>query len=148
MKKKSENLILIVDDQEDDRVVLKRMLSRAGVTNPIVCLGDGHEAIGYLKGDGAYHDRRQFPLPAAIFLDLNMPVMSGWEVLDWMGKAGMTEKMRIFVYSQPKSLREVHALYTCGANSFIQKPVMEYELEGLIQNFPGIWELRGKAEVT
>src|SRR3954463_9666428 len=121
MKKRPEDLLLIVDDQEDDRAILKRMLSRAGVTNRILCLGDGHEAVDYLKGDGAYRDRNRFPLPAAIFLDLQMPMMSGWQVLDWMGRAGMTEKMRIFVYSQPKSVCEVQALYTCGASSFIQK---------------------------
>jgi CheY-like chemotaxis protein len=76
-----------------------------------------------------------------------MPIVSGWQVLDWLQRTGMTDKIRIFVYSQPKSLREVQALYTCGANSFIQKPVMDYELQGLISNFPGVWELGAEAEV-
>jgi CheY-like chemotaxis protein len=148
MKNKPQDLLLIVDDQEDDRAILQRILNRAGVKNRILCLGDGHDAVAYLKGEGAYGNRSRFPLPVAIFLDLQMPLVSGWQVLDWMRKAGLTGKMRIFVYSQPKTMREVQTLYTCGANAFIQKPVMDYELQDLIRNFPGVWELRAEAEVT
>ena len=140
--------MLIVDDQEDDRDILRRLLGRAGVTNRILCLGDGHEVMAYLKGEGEYRNRSRFPLPAAVFLDLQMPVMNGWQVLDWMRTAGMIEKMRVFVYSQPKNVSEVRTLYTCGADSFIRKPVMEYELLDLIRNFPEAWELRAEAEVT
>lgn len=44
---------------------------------------DGKDAIAYLEGEGEFNDRSKFPLPAAILLDLNMPRMTGYEVLEW-----------------------------------------------------------------
>src|SRR4051794_22795896 len=67
--------ILIVDDQEDDQGVLSWLLGRVGVINPIICLRDGHEALRYLNGETPYADLKRFPFPAALFLDLQMPVM-------------------------------------------------------------------------
>src|SRR6185436_17237890 len=84
VNKKLQRLLLVVDDQEDDQALLAWMLRKAGVQNAVRFLRDGHEAVRYLNGDGRYADRRRFPLPAAIFLDLQMPVMDGWQVLDWI----------------------------------------------------------------
>jgi CheY-like chemotaxis protein len=139
-------LLLIVDDQEEDQAVLAWMLRKEGVQNPVRFLRDGHEAVRYINGDGDYADRLRFPLPAAVFLDLQMPVMDGWQVLDWLHSVGLKGRMRIFVYSQPRNVREVNDLYKLGADSFIRKPVTETELRGLIDNFPEPWKL--KAEVV
>ena len=141
-------MLLIVDDQEDDQSVLAWMLGRVGVANPVRFLSDGHEAVRYLNGDSPYTDRTQFPLPAAIFLDLQMPMMNGWQVLDWMRSAGAKKQMRVFVYSQPKNVAEVQELYTLGADSFIRKPATEEELQGLIRNFPEPWEFKNETAVV
>ena len=121
--------------------MLAWMLGKVGVVNPVRRLSDGHELIRYLNGDGPYTDRVKYPLPAAIFLDLQMPVMNGWQVLDWMRSVGSKGKMRVFVYSQPKNVAEVQELYTLGADSFIRKPALDYEIRALIDNFPEPWEL-------
>src|SRR5437868_7140049 len=145
---KKRKLLLIVDDQEDDRAVLAWMLGRVGVINPVRFLSDGHEALRYLNGDPPYSDPIKFPLPAAVFLDLQMPVMSGWQVLDWMRSVLVKGSMRVFVYSQPKNVAEVQELYTLGADSFVRKPADEEELMGLIRNFPEPWELKSEAAVV
>ena len=118
------------------------MLGKVGVINPVRRLRDGHELIRYLNGDPPYADRVKYPLPAAIFLDLQMPVMNGWQVLDWIRSVGFKWKMRVFVYSQPKNVAEVQELYTLGADSFIRKPALDYEIRALIDNFPEPWELK------
>jgi CheY-like chemotaxis protein len=142
VNKKPQRLLLIVDDQEEDQAVLAWTLRKVGVQNTVRFLRDGHEAVRYINGDGGYADRAHFPLPAAVFLDLQMPVMDGWQVLDWLHSVGLKGKMRIFVYSQPRNVREVNDLYKLGADSFIRKPVTEVELRGLIDNFPEPWKLK------
>jgi two-component system response regulator len=142
VKRNKLKLLLVVDDQQDDQAVLAWTLRHVGVINPVRFLRDGHEAVRYLNGDPPYNNRTEFPLPAAIFLDLQMPIMSGWEVLDWMRSVHVKGKMRVFVYSQPKNVSEVQEFYTVGADSFIRKPAMEEELRSLIRNFPEPWELQ------
>ena len=145
MAKKPQKMLLIVDDQDDDQSLLAWMLRKVGVENPVHYLRDGHEAVRYLNGDPPYDNRRRFPLPAAMFLDLQMPVMNGWQVLDWIRSVGLKWKTRVFVYSQPKNVGEVQELYTLGADSFIRKPVLEEEIRALIDNFPEPWELNDEA---
>src|SRR3954467_13596858 len=110
MNKKPQNLLLIVDDQEDDQSVLAWMLRKVGISNPIRWLSDGHEAVRYLNGDPPYNDRSLFPRPVALFLDVHMPVMNGWQVLDWIRSVGSQMRMRVFVYSQPRNVAEVKQL--------------------------------------
>jgi CheY-like chemotaxis protein len=147
MGKNRQKLVLIVDDQEEDQAVLSWMLGKVGVVNPIFCLNDGHEAVRYLNGEPPYDDRGRFPLPAVMFLDLQMPVINGWQVLDWIRNVGVKGKMRIFVYSQPKNVGEVQELYTLGADSFVRKPANEIELLNLISHFGEPWELKEEAVV-
>ena len=80
-----------------------------------------------------------------MFLDLQMPVMNVWPVLDWIRSVGFRVKPRIFLYSQPRNIGEVQELYKLGADSFIWKPVEEDNLRSLIQNFPNGWELEAGA---
>ena len=143
METQLQKLVLIVDDQVDDQGVLSYMLGRVGVTNPIFCLQDGHEALRYLNGDPPYNDRSKFPFPTALFLDLQMPVLNGWQVLDWIRGSGLKGDMRIFVYSHPSNVGEVQKLYKLGADSFLKKPPEEAELRNLVAHFRAPWILEG-----
>lgn len=71
--------ILLVDDDPDDSELAQLGLTRYGLTNPIVRVTDGREALDYLLGRGDYSDRAQ--LPAFVLLDMKMPGMSGPELL-------------------------------------------------------------------
>src|SRR6266567_3292985 len=76
----SDYLILLVEDQ----FLFVEALKRAGARNPVRTVQNGREAIDYLSGMFFYADRERFPFPKILFLDLKLPGMSGWEVLEWV----------------------------------------------------------------
>jgi CheY-like chemotaxis protein len=141
MNKQTQKLILIVDDQDDDREALRRTLDKVGVDNPVLGLCDGAEAIRYLKGEAPYEDRAEHPLPAAMFLDLHMPGVDGWQVLDWLKHSKLDGEMWTFVYSDPRNVSEVRDLYIRGADSFLRKPVRDIDLAALVYHFPKPWKI-------
>lgn len=142
MDTSAERLILIIDDQESDQQVLARSLRRLGVLNPVYRVGDGHEAMRYLNGDTPYGDRTMYPFPAIIFLDLNLPLVNGWEVLDWVHGLSLKGSSQLFVYSEVKNVNEVRKIYDLGADSFLRKPVNELDLMNLIYHFPKHWNIQ------
>src|SRR2546422_103471 len=75
--------ILLVDDSENDLLLMRAAFKKAEFDWPLHIAKNGDEAIAYLQGDGPYADRVQYPLPAIVLLDLNMPKRNGFEVLRW-----------------------------------------------------------------
>lgn len=135
------NLILIVDDYELDQFMLERTLRAIGVVNPIHKLLDGRAAIQYLNGAAPYHDRTIHPLPAVIFLDLKMPGVTGWDVLDWMHALSMKGGSKVFVHSDGTAIQDMQRMYSLGAESFVSKPLKEADLVNLVHHFPGPFQI-------
>jgi CheY-like chemotaxis protein len=134
----------MADDQESDLHLLVRSLKRLGVLNPVHRVADGHEAIRYLNGDTPYNDRNSYPFPAIMFLDLKLPMISGWEVLDWILNVGLKGESKIFVYSEILDLAEIRKIYRSGADSYLGKPINELELMNLIYHFPKHWDIQAE----
>src|SRR5438874_1572317 len=73
--------ILVLEDDPVDREMIELAFKRAAVENPVVAVSDGQEALDYLNATARFRDRRPFEFPVVIVLDLDMPLMNGFEFL-------------------------------------------------------------------
>lgn len=110
--------ILIVEDNATDLEMTLRALRRQNVTNRIVALRDGAEALDYFF-DGASNA----PIPKVILLDLKLPRVDGIEVLRRLKSEDSTRRIPVVVLTSSTEERDRLASYDLGANSFIVKPV-------------------------
>jgi CheY-like chemotaxis protein len=114
--------ILLVDDSEDDLSLMKHACQAAHFKPSVQTLSNGEEAITYLKGEGIYVDRAKFPLPTVMLLDLNMPRVSGFDVLAWVRTQPVLKRLSIIVFSASSRLEDVERAFDLGANSYLVKP--------------------------
>ena len=138
-------VILLAEDSEDDVLLIRRAFRQANIINPLQVVRDGEEAIAYLRGDGRYANRAEYPLPELLLLDLKMPGLDGFDVLQWIREQAGLGAMRIVVLSSSEQIRDVNKAYRLGANSFLVKPVDFKDLVELTQAIHGYWLWFSKA---
>jgi CheY-like chemotaxis protein len=131
--------ILLAEDSEDDADIIRHVLKKAKVDNPIITVWDGAEAIAYLKGEGIYADRDLSPLPAVLLLDLKMPKRDGFEVLEWVRTQPQFKDLLIVVLSGFNQLESINRAYALGAHSFLTKPCQLEDITNLTNTFKGYW---------
>jgi len=120
--------ILLVDDNENDLLLGRVAFKKADFGNPLQEVYNGQEAIAYLEGEGQYSDRKKFPLPAAMLLDLNMPMKNGFDVLSWRSKQPAFKRLPIIILTASVRMEDVERAFDLGANSFLVKPATLEEL--------------------
>ncbi|MGA2590881.1 MAG: response regulator [Bryobacteraceae bacterium] len=118
-----EKTILLIEDNPSDVLLTKRALSKAGITNKIVIADDGEVALDYLFGTGAYAGRDLSDLPVLTLLDLNLPKVSGLEVLRRIREDARTRRLPVVILTTSNEQSDVGAGYDLGVNSYITKPV-------------------------
>jgi CheY-like chemotaxis protein len=134
--------VLLVEDDLNDIFLVKRAFKRARIMNPLQVVTDGEEAIRYLKGEGRYADRKVFPLPKLVVMDIKMPRRSGFDVLEWL-KAGAQPLRRIpvVIVSSSGQSADINRAYELGANAYMIKPVDYRAVEALFQSITHYWGL-------
>ena len=119
----AEKIILVVEDNPDDEEFTQRALKRANVTNRIVVVRDGAEAVDYLFGTGAFAGRDPNDRPAVVLLDLKLPKLGGIEVLQRMRARPETRLVPAVILTSSSEEEDKFASYASGANSYVRKPV-------------------------
>jgi CheY-like chemotaxis protein len=122
MTRAAEKNILLVEDNEDDAYLMTRALRTADIDSAVHVVTDGEQAVHYLKGSGKFADRTEFPLPGLILLDLKLPRVSGFEVLEWIQKEVSLPQLVVVVLSSSGETRDVNMAYRFGARSYLVKP--------------------------
>jgi len=128
-----EGRILLVEDNPDDEALTLRALKKNHIMNEVIVAHDGVEALEWLaKAD---------VMPQVILLDLNMPKMSGIEVLKRIREDQRTHLVPVVVLTSSKEDEDVVQSYAAGANSYVRKPVDFAEFMEAVKRLGMYWLL-------
>jgi len=112
--------ILVAEDDPDDQFLIERELKKLAFPAQVRFVNDGEQTIACLsaldKSDG------QFPKPDLMFVDLKMPRLNGFELLEWMRKHGLCERILTVVVSSSSLQVDIDKAYELGANAYLVKP--------------------------
>ena len=118
--------ILVVEDDPGHARLIERNLRYSNIANEIVKLGDGQEALDYLFGEGKYEGVVP-SAPLLVLLDLNLPVLNGFQVLERLRADERTKHIPVIMVTSSDDTQDVARCYELGCNVFLTKPVVDYE---------------------
>jgi two-component system response regulator len=115
--------VLIVEDNSNDAELTIRALKKSNLTNKLMHVKDGAEALDFLFAQGVYADRKDEKNPKVILLDLKMPKLNGIEVLQALKSDERTKTIPVVVLTSSKEDPDIQKCYQLGVNSYVVKPV-------------------------
>ncbi len=118
-----EQVILLVEDNPNDELLMLRALAKNAVAGEVVVARDGVEALDYLFSSGQYAGRDADGMPRLILLDLKLPRLNGFEVLERLRADERTRLLPVVILTSSRERRDVLESYGLGANSYVRKPV-------------------------
>lgn len=119
----AQGTVLLVEDSPDDVALTLRAFQRAGITNQVVVMEDGVDALEYLFGEGRFAAEGPAPQPLVVLLDLNLPRLDGHQVLRRIRADPRTRHLPVVVLTSSVEEQDVVRSYDSGANSYVRKPV-------------------------
>ena len=126
MKNQEEVEILLVEDNADDVEMALRALKKNNLTNKVMVVRDGEEALDFFHGRGKFSGRICEKHPKIVLLDLKLPKVDGLEVLKELKENPDTKMIPVIVLTSSKEEKDMVESYKLGVNSYIIKPV-EFE---------------------
>jgi CheY-like chemotaxis protein len=115
--------ILLVEDNKDDEALTLRALRKSNILNEVIVVRDGAEALDFLFIRGAHAGRDPSIVPQVVLMDLNLPKVSGLNVLKQLRADERTKMLPVVVLTSSKEDEDIIESYALGANSYIRKPV-------------------------
>ena len=131
--------ILLVEDNRMDVELTLDAFREARLINTVHVAPNGQDALDYVLGDGKYADRRAYPLPNLILLDLKLPGIDGFEVLRRIKETPILKRLPVIVLTSSKEEGDRALSYDIGANSYLVKPVSFEGFLGIIRQIEGYW---------
>jgi CheY-like chemotaxis protein len=136
---KPTHAILLVEDNPADIKITQRALRESGLAVDLIVLRDGQEALDYLLRRGPYADDPNWRSPDLILLDLNLPRLSGQEVLTRIRAEAELNTVPIIVLTTSHRQEDVEAVYAAGANTYIEKPQDFTRFVQVLQTIQRYW---------
>ena len=114
--------VLLVENNPDDARLAQLAFERTRLSHVLAIVKDGAEAMDFLKAREKYTFRRDLPLPKLILLDLGMPGVTGFELLDRLKEEPELRNIPVAVLSGSNYTADMKKAYELGAKSFVEKP--------------------------
>ena len=130
--------LLIVEDNETDVLCLKKAFEKSGIGKPIITASNGEEALAYLKGDLPDQDLR---VPNLILLDLNMPIMNGFEFLEVVKSDARLKAIPVVVLTSSTSSMDMNDSYNNSVAGYIEKPMDPADYLNIVSVLDQYWSL-------
>jgi CheY-like chemotaxis protein len=134
-------IILAVDDDQNDLLFLKAAFKFIGAPAGLHTVGGGGEAVAYLNGDGVFADRDLHPYPDFMLVDLKMPGIDGFNVLEFLRKKPESAVIRAVVLSGSQDSDDIPKAYWLGASGYLVKPSSPIDLRKIIKTLHDFWLL-------
>jgi CheY-like chemotaxis protein len=139
MKSTRPIVILIADDDAEDRMLIKEALDENRLSNAIQFVENGEELMDYLHNRGKYTDKEKYQTPGLILLDLNMPKKDGREALKEIKADDHLRVLPVVVLTTSKAEEDILRTYDLGVSSFITKPVTFTALVDVMRTLSKYW---------
>ncbi|MDB6027276.1 MAG: response regulator receiver protein [Verrucomicrobiales bacterium] len=133
------DVMLYAEDDLCFAELLELALKDGGFTHKVIRVPDGEQALAYLKGIGKYGNRDIYPFPFVTLLDLKMPRVDGFEVLQWIREESPFPYLPVVVLTVSEEMRDISKAYKLGANSFLIKPPRLVELKEMLTMLDSYW---------
>ncbi len=133
--------VLLIEDLEADLEMTLRAFTKARITNPVRTVRDGAEAMEFLSAKGRYASREGVGFPGVVLLDLNLPKVSGMEVLKWMKADERMSKIPVIVLTDSRDYRDAVECRDLGVVTYIVKPVNFQDFSDVATNLKFDWAL-------
>ena len=133
--------VLLVDDDENDVLFLQNAWKKAAIPNALSVVTDGQRAIDYLEGlrKAHSHPAQAAQVPCLVLLDLNLPFVTGFGVLQWIRRRPEYQALVVVILTASSAETDVRRAYLLGANSYIVKPSNPEKLRELTGLLAGYW---------
>ncbi len=131
--------LLLVEDNDAHAEMVKRSFEQHRIANVIHHVDDGQKALDYIFGEGEYSDRKKYPSPHCVLLDLRLPKVDGLEVLRRIKTDQNTRKTPVVILTTSSADNDIAQSYKYHANSYIVKPMDFSKFEALMEDLVYYW---------
>ena len=146
MTKDKQINILLVEDGEADIKIALRAFAKVDPDSRVYVVNDGEEALDFMHHEGRYQDKEKFPRPDLIILDINMPKMDGFQLLENIKNEPLYSAIPVIVLTTSRDEGDKARSYRNGAAGFISKPISYNEFVKVVEGFYSHVQKRSKGD--
>jgi CheY-like chemotaxis protein len=131
--------ILLIEDTKSDAELMSRALLKKNPFLKILHIQDGKETLDYFERSGRFSGLNAHSYPKVVFLDLKIPKISGFEILQKIKEKNPSKTIPVVIISSSEEANDIQTCYLHGANSYVVKPMTYLDFETTICNLGTYW---------